>query len=131
MTDHEEFDMAMKVPIEGMKALPYGWPLMAGAYMGLLQFLITQPEAREAFKADTGMDVTRALGFGVSPLDRMVDKATGHDKAVVAAFADWVTETQWGDGSDPDEPEPTARRAPSAAGLPSGLIIRQSRMKGR
>ena len=90
------------LPIAGMKT-PYGWPLMAGAYVGLLFWVVGVPEAREQFKTDTGHDLDRVLlGRG---LPAMIDKATGYDKDVVRMFADWVTETCWGDGTDPDEPE--------------------------
>lgn len=82
------------LPIAGMTLTPYGWPFMAGAYLGLVQFLLTKREATDAFKADTGHDIMRVLlGRGIGA---MVDKATGYDKAVVAAFADWVTKNHWG-----------------------------------
>ena len=92
------------LPFEGMKIEPYGWPLMAGAYMGLLYWVAGQPEARQAFKAETGHNLDRVLwGRGMA---QMVDKATGYDKAVVASFADWVTVNYWGDGEVPDDAEP-------------------------
>lgn len=90
------------LPIKGTKLTPYGWPHMAGAYLGLLYFLAGKKEAQDAFKEATGKDILQAVGFGVSPIDRMIDKATGHDQEVVAAFADWVTEFHWGQDGDED-----------------------------
>jgi hypothetical protein len=89
------------LPIKGMKLTPFGWPLMADAYLGLVYFLVGKPEWRDQFKADTGMDIERVLcGRGI---EAMVDKATGYDQAVVARFADWVTEFHWGDEADAEE----------------------------
>lgn len=120
-------DAGDDLPIAGMKLKPAYWPHMSGAYMGLVQCLIGKPEAREAFKTETGVDVTRALGFGVSLIERMVDSSSGYDRAVVAAFADWVTEFHWGSDADPesyeDEPAVAQERRherPPAAKAPSG-----------
>lgn len=67
-----------------------------GSYLGLVYFLCGKEEARNAFKEATGMDIMRALGIGTSPIEKMVDHATGYDATVVASFADWVTEYHWG-----------------------------------
>jgi len=90
-------------PIVGMKAVPWGCdegPLMAGAFVGCVRFALGEPELRQQFKDETGQDIT-ALVTG-SPIDRMIDEATGHDRAVFAAFADWVSVNLWGDGTEPD-----------------------------
>lgn len=85
----------MIFPIKGMTLEPDGMPLMLSAYLGLVQWLIGQEWAREQFKQDTGHDLMRVLG--ARGIESMVDKATGHDVAVVGAWADWVTRTQWGE----------------------------------
>lgn len=106
----EPQDDACPLPIPGMKSTPYGWPAMAGAYMGLLFFLVSKPEVRAAFKEETGHDLDRVLlGRGI---EAMVDKATGYSNDVVAAFADWVTEFYWGDGTEPDDESTTFKETP-------------------
>jgi hypothetical protein len=82
-------------PIEGMKVMPMGMPLMAGAWFSLLGFTLSEADAVAAFKKDTGMDIEAVLrARGISA---MIDKSTGYDRAVVAAFADWVTTHLWGE----------------------------------
>lgn len=93
----------MRPPILGMKLIPDGIDdsVMGGAWAGLVCFAAGEPEMRAAFTKETGHDL--ACLANLSPLERMIDKATDHDRAVLAAFADWVTERLWG----PIEPEPT------------------------
>lgn len=91
--------MSTKPPIEGMRALPLGMPCMAGAWLGCLLFCSKDPEALAKFKADTGFDLeglTKA-----TPLEHAIDVATGHERAVVVAFADWVTKNVWGEVERP------------------------------
>jgi hypothetical protein len=88
-------------PIQGMTKHPNGLPLMTGAWLGLIYFAASEAEMRAAFTEDTGHDLLRVLRAG--GLDKLVDKATGYDRAVVAAFADWVTVNMWGEeGADDD-----------------------------
>lgn len=98
-------DEPTALPILGMKLTPAYWgsdPLMMGAYMSHLTYCVGKPEIKARFKAETGMDLDRVLM--ARGLEQMVDKATGHDRATVAAFADWVTEWLWGiDGVEPTE----------------------------
>ena len=81
-------------PIAGMKTRPYNLPMAAEMWAGLLGFAIAEPECRAAFKRDTGMDLDRLARRGA--LDAMIDKATGYEGRVIAAFADWVTVNMWG-----------------------------------
>ena len=85
----------MKAPIEGMKAQPFGEDYMVGAWLSLVAVTAEQPGALEEFKADSGFDlltVLRAKGLAA-----MIESATGHDRAVIVAFCDWVTKNVWGE----------------------------------
>jgi len=85
----------MITPIEGMKTRPYGYDYMAGAWAGLLSWAATVDKFVEEFKAETGYDLRDVLTS--RGINKMIDEATGHDKAVVVAWADWVTRNLWGE----------------------------------
>lgn len=87
----------MKPPIDGMTTRPYGGDYMVAAWLGCLLAAVGTEGAAAAFKAETGHDIRGTLG--ARGLDKMVDEATGHDRAVVVAFADWVTRECWGEES--------------------------------
>ena len=89
--------MPIEPPIQGMKKTPafIGDPVMGGAWYGLILWAASQDEFLCKFQEDTGHDL-KSL-FKVSGLERMIDQATGYDRAVVAAWADWVTENLWGE----------------------------------
>lgn len=68
------------------------------AWRDFITFAFDQPEARAAFEAESGMKWRSAPS---SPLDAMIDKATGYDAQSAAdeyvkAFTLWATRTQWG-----------------------------------
>ncbi len=87
----------MEMPIQGMTKFPDtgGDPLMMGAFVGCLYWAAGEKDAKERFKAETGYDLDRVLlGKGITA---MVDKATGYDRTVVAAFGDWVVVNVWGE----------------------------------
>lgn len=84
----------MKIPIEGMKTVPMGEDIMIGAWIGLLVWASEKEDIVEDFKRDTGKDIKSFLNR--TPIIRMIDEATGYDKDVVIAWADWVTENLWG-----------------------------------
>ena len=87
----------MNAPFPGMQTQPYGLPLMTGAWLGLVQYLAGQPDARAAFTAATGHDLS---SLGSRGFDRMIDEATGRDVALVAAWCDFVTREVWGEERD-------------------------------
>lgn len=85
-----------KPPITGMTLIPLGAespPKMMG-FLSFLMFSASQPECRELFKKETGHDLDKLLNR--TPIDEMIDQATGHEKTVFIAFADWITKTAWG-----------------------------------
>jgi len=84
----------MQSPIEGMKNRPYGEPYMAGAWFGCVVAIGSQTEAQEYFLEATGHDIADVLNSrGIA---RLIDESTGHQRAVIVAFCDWVTEHFWG-----------------------------------
>ncbi len=62
------------------------------AWLGCLSWAIQEPEVLAAFRAETGQTWTP----GRSPIERMIDEATGADQAFFAAFAQWMNEHLWG-----------------------------------
>lgn len=86
-------------PVPGMTKRPYGLPLMLEAWQGCVSFAAHEPEIIARFVEETGW---KAPG---SPIERMIDEATGRPAAVFAQFCDWVTVNVWGEeGSDMPEP---------------------------
>lgn len=81
-------------PIAGMTVMPYGLPLMADAWGSFVVWAAKNKGWLDEFKAETGNDLEGLVGG--SPLDAMIDEATGHKAAVFAAWCDWITKTQWG-----------------------------------
>lgn len=57
-----------------------------------LLWAVRDPEAVKAFQADTG--VTAPIAH--SPLDAMIDAATGRDEHFARAFAEWFNRNVWG-----------------------------------
>lgn len=55
-------------------------------YAGLLNFLASNPEAIKTFENDTG----HYLPTITSPIDAMIDRATGRDRKIFEAFAGWA-----------------------------------------
>lgn len=91
-------------PIEGMKTRPYGLPLMLAAWKGCIAWAAQEPEVLTRFISESGIQFKPPAPR--SPIDRMIDSATGRDGSagaipenahVFAAFADWVTINWWGE----------------------------------
>ena len=87
-------------PIKGMTKEPYGLPMMLDAWLGCLHWAIGKDEIRAQFKSDTGKNLESLVG--ATAFEKMIDKATGYDRELFAAFADWVTINFWGDDADPE-----------------------------
>jgi len=73
----------------GVAACPETDVLMQGAWYDCLMWAADEEDIRHAFEKETGMRL------GKAPLDRMIDEATGFDKAVAAAFVAWFNKNIW------------------------------------
>jgi hypothetical protein len=88
-------------PIEGMTTEPYGLPLMGDAWVSYLLWAAQDTGILMEFTADTGMNLEALHSQGIN---RMIDEATGFQRATLIAFADWVTTNYWGiEGDEPTE----------------------------
>lgn len=67
-----------------------GDPLMEAMFGSCVRWAWENPETRRAFEQETGM---RSAG---SPIEAMVDDATGYDEEVAEAFVHWVIGNVWG-----------------------------------
>lgn len=79
-----------ELPIPGMKVVPAyvrGDPIMSGAFVACVTFCGGNKEILEQFEKDSGGAM--ANFFNRSPLERMVDKATGYEKTRFIEFCDW------------------------------------------
>lgn len=65
---------------------------MTPAWIGCLSWAIDTPEIVEAFREESGIKWTP----GRSPLDRMIDEATGADAKFIEAFIRWANVNVWG-----------------------------------
>lgn len=72
----------------GLSDADFGYP----AWRGYVEWAFKQPEAQEAFTAETGLLWPAAA---TSPLDQMIDEATGATDKTVEAFVLWASR-QWG-----------------------------------
>jgi hypothetical protein len=68
-------------------------PIMAQAWVDCLRWPVTEPEMLAAFRACTGCDFTP----GLTPIDRMIDEATGRQRAFVDQYITWFNENIWGE----------------------------------
>jgi hypothetical protein len=86
--------MPPEPPVNGMKLIPMGMPLMFEAWAGCVGWAAEQKEVRENFTTVTGFKLEHLIGR--ASIDAMIDKATGYEQQVLAAFCDYVTEHIWG-----------------------------------
>lgn len=68
-------------------------PVMQSAFSSFINWIERQPEAHEAHCKATGMSTPRPAA---SPLDAMIDQATGYNQRYAESFFDWAVATQWG-----------------------------------
>lgn len=61
---------------------PYQGHYMEGAFLGFVSFAMN--DLMPQFEAECGK-----LNLGMSPIDRMIDEATGHDLKELQRFLDW------------------------------------------
>lgn len=83
-------------------------PIMAGAWVGSLQYALGRADVMAAFRVDTG----NTWEPGKTPIDQMIDKETGMDFDFIKAFAKWHNENIWGEegGQPVDAPNPSRDR---------------------
>lgn len=86
-----------EAPIDGMKTKPMGLhlPGMPVMWLGCVIATTEQAPALELFHAATGYDL-RAL-IGRTPMEQMIDWATGREREIIVAWCDWVTVNVWGE----------------------------------
>ena len=78
-------------------------PLQAIAWRDCLMWAINSPEIRAKFTGVTGISFPTPA---TTPLDAMIDEATGHYREVVDRFVDWFNEWIWGENPWAGQPEP-------------------------
>jgi len=85
----------MKKPIDGMAVEPFGDDILLPAWISLFIHLALDPQTWEPFYQSTGHRISDILS-DTNPLMKMIDQATGYDRTIVVAFADWITINFWG-----------------------------------
>ena len=73
-------------------------PYMAQAYFDCLVWAIRNPDILAAFRAETGNNWTP----GKTPIERMVDDATGVGEDFVKQFIPWFNLNVWGSIDAPE-----------------------------
>ena len=63
------------------------------AWRDFVAFAWGEPGMREAFTAATGIAIMPAAR---TPIDAMIDVASGSQAKTMAAFIEWVTRAHWG-----------------------------------
>lgn len=76
--------------------------IKAAAYIGCLQWALSEDEVMREFSRDTGTMIVTKPG---SPLERMIDQVTRVNEQVIERFIPWFNENVWG-----EEPPPGALR---------------------
>lgn len=83
---------------------PFGYgTFMEGDFLACAQWAITEPKIVAQFREDTG----ETWEPGRTPIEKMVDSATGATNGFCHKFLQWVVNNVWGpEGVEIDEPEP-------------------------
>lgn len=98
---------APKYPIEGMTVMPayLHLPMMDQFFVNLLFWGLAENDVLDRFKDETGIDMVQFVKL--SPLEAMVDRATGYMRDCFVKFADWMALNYWGvHGSEGKEEDP-------------------------
>jgi hypothetical protein len=74
---------------------------MAQAWLGCLSWASRDADICARFKEETGKSAFWMQRR--TPLDAMIDKATGYEAIVISAFVDWVNTNLWGEDPFSDE----------------------------
>ena len=65
---------------------------MTDAWLSCIHWAIQEPEIVDAFRKDTGLNWRP----GRTPLERMIDEATGMDRKFIVEFIRWSNVNVWG-----------------------------------
>jgi hypothetical protein len=76
-----------------VKPYGHGDPVMEMMFGACVQWAYSEPEIRARFEADTGHSFPNPK----TPLEHMIDKATGRNEVVYTAFIEWVIKNLWGE----------------------------------
>ena len=68
-------------------------PIGQAAFYGLLQFALATPDIVQRFESDSGVKLPSTPK---SPIEAMIDKASGCDTAWCVPFIDWCWVNLWG-----------------------------------
>jgi hypothetical protein len=72
--------------------------IRAAGYIACLQWAISDDDVMRVFCADSGLRFTTFTDFrSRSPLDKMIDEATGMYAEYVKKFVPWFNEHIWGE----------------------------------
>ncbi len=72
--------------------------VMGSAFLGLIDYLIRQPGAIEEFERETGM----RFKLPSSPIEQMIDSATGAQTEYIRSFICWAQKNYWGEELPPE-----------------------------
>jgi len=69
-------------------------PINQACYASFLHWAIGEPEMRDAFRSDTGIQLDRRR----TPIEAMIDAAAGYDHTnhAMVEFVRWATGRHWG-----------------------------------
>ena len=70
-------------------------PVMALCFAGFLRWSFEHADTLDAFRNATGIDPFWTEKR--SPIDAMIDGATGRETQQIDAFVDWLIENVWGE----------------------------------
>lgn len=76
---------------------PVAQMLNVAAWREGIAWAIEEPEILKAFRDATGIDLLTSR----SPIENLVDEATGKRREDLEGFVDWFTATIWGADMDP------------------------------
>lgn len=68
-----------------------GDPIMDSMFGACVRWAWRNPEARQSFERETGMRLAE------SPVNIVIDRATGYEDAVMESFVRWVAVNVWGE----------------------------------
>jgi hypothetical protein len=92
--------MKEQEPIDVEALMPADTPrYMLPAWLGCISFAISNDECMKAFRVETGNRWTP----GRSGIERMIDEATGIDRAFIEEFIGWVNVNIWGPIDGPSD----------------------------
>lgn len=85
--------MSTEAKFDALDAMPRDTPdFMVGAWLSCLQWAIGVDDIRASFEQETGMRFVRAR----TPIDSMIDEATGIHEAYIRQFVEWFNVNIWG-----------------------------------